>query len=176
MQDGLPIASARRELAFAVAGVPIAQGSKTATIVGKRVAWGNTVAIVAPRVVLTDLADMHKKSRGSNGLKKWRQNVAGRAMVARRKAGFDVFTCAVTLDAEFVLPRPAGHFTSAGALTKSAPLFPRRPDVSKLLRAIEDAMTGVVYADDSQVTRAVVVKRYAIRGGSGGVMIKVTEA
>jgi crossover junction endodeoxyribonuclease RusA len=176
VQEGLPIAPVGRELSFAVAGVPIAQGSKTATIVGKRVPWGNTVAIVAPRVVLTDLADMHKKSRGSNALKKWRQNVAGRALIARRKAGFEMFTAAVTVDAEFVLPRADGHFVTSGALAKRAPLFPRRPDVSKLLRAIEDAMTGVVYVDDSQVTRAVVSKRYAIRGGSGGVMIRVREA
>ena len=55
----------------------------------------------------------------------------------------------------FVLPRPVG-----------LPKTKRRdhtvkPDVDKLLRALLDALTGIAYADDSQVCRAVVDKRYA---------------
>ena len=176
MGDALDIASTARELTFAVAGLPMPQGSKSATVVGQRVPWGRGVAVVNPRVVLTDLSDMSKKTRGKNGLKRWREHVAGRALVARRKQRIGVFTAAVNLRAEFVLPRGESHFTKSGALTKSAPLFPRRPDLSKLLRAIEDAMTGVVYTDDSQIVLATVSKRYAMRGGSGGVMIGVKES
>jgi Holliday junction resolvase RusA-like endonuclease len=41
-----------------------------------------------------------------------------------------------------------------------------RPDASKLLRSIEDALTNVVYVDDSQVTDVVVLKRYAAVGAN----------
>lgn len=37
-----------------------------------------------------------------------------------------------------------------------------KPDVDKLLRSVCDAMTGVLYLDDSQVTEARVVKEYGI--------------
>ena len=36
-----------------------------------------------------------------------------------------------------------------------------RPDLDKLLRAVLDGLTGVVFADDAQVCQVVTVKRYA---------------
>lgn len=36
-----------------------------------------------------------------------------------------------------------------------------RPDADKLLRAVGDALTGVVYRDDAQLTTVVVRKRWA---------------
>lgn len=36
-----------------------------------------------------------------------------------------------------------------------------KPDIDKLLRALLDGLTGIAYADDAQVCRAVVDKRYA---------------
>jgi Holliday junction resolvase RusA-like endonuclease len=35
-----------------------------------------------------------------------------------------------------------------------------KPDVDKLLRALLDSMTGVVFVDDSQVTKCQVEKRF----------------
>lgn len=37
----------------------------------------------------------------------------------------------------------------------------KKPDIDKLLRALLDAMTGIVWADDSQVAFVVVNKVYA---------------
>lgn len=175
MQETLEIADQRRELSFPVAGVPIPQGSKTAQVVGPVVYVGGRRAVIEPKVIMTDLADMSTKTMGRDRLKRWRENVRIRATVARDRCGFDRFTGPVILEAEFVLPRAGSHFTSRGALRKSAPRFPRLPDVSKLLRAIEDAMTGTIYDDDSQIVRAVVSKRFAAAGGTGGALIKVRE-
>lgn len=55
----------------------------------------------------------------------------------------------------FYTPRPVGHFGSgknARAVKSSAPARPAtRPDVLKLSRAVEDALTGVIWRDDAQV-------------------------
>jgi Holliday junction resolvase RusA-like endonuclease len=44
--------------------------------------------------------------------------------------------------------------------TKAGLLPTVRPDADKLLRAILDALTGVGYADDSQVVQAAIMKAY----------------
>ena len=67
------------------------------------------------------------------------------------------------LRADFHFRRPASHLTTKGALTKAAPLHPtgrQIGDTDKLLRALCDAMTGVVWFDDSQVIDITAKKRY----------------
>jgi Holliday junction resolvase RusA-like endonuclease len=55
----------------------------------------------------------------------------------------------------FVLARPRSHYgtgRNADRLRATAPAWPcSRPDATKLLRAVEDALTGVVWRDDGQV-------------------------
>jgi len=64
----------------------------------------------------------------------------------------------------FVFPRPAAHFGTGrnqGRLKPSAPLYcPTRPDLDKLLRAVGDALTGVVFRDDAQLVRVEAEKHY----------------
>lgn len=70
------------------------------------------------------------------------------------------------LKAEFVfyLSRPKSHYRSgrySHLLKDSAPKYPiTRPDVLKLCRAAEDAMTGVIYEDDAQIVREYLAKDY----------------
>lgn len=77
----------------------------------------------------------------------------------------------------FTVARPKGHFgtgKNAGKLKDSAPLFPaKKPDVLKLGRAVEDAMTGIVYRDDSQTVVVHLTKRW---GTPEGAIITVWEA
>lgn len=65
---------------------------------------------------------------------------------------------------DFYRPRPAGHFRTgqhAGQVRDSAPRYPiTKPDTSKMLRAVEDALTAVVWRDDCQVVRHFVTKRF----------------
>ncbi len=82
----------------------------------------------------------------------------------------EVYRGAVELRATFYVARPSGHFGARG-LRPSAPAYPTKRatagkggDFDKLVRAVSDALTGIVFADDSQVVDAVVRKRYADRG------------
>jgi Holliday junction resolvase RusA-like endonuclease len=62
----------------------------------------------------------------------------------------------------FRLRRPKAHYTPKGAVKRWAPMHPTvKPDLTKLLRAVEDALTGVVWRDDSQIIHQVVNKEYA---------------
>jgi crossover junction endodeoxyribonuclease RusA len=66
------------------------------------------------------------------------------------------------------MPRPKGHYGSGKnelTVKNSAPKYPdKKPDCTKLLRALEDALTGILWIDDSQVVRQVVGKSYADTG------------
>ncbi|MCK4624038.1 MAG: RusA family crossover junction endodeoxyribonuclease [Phycisphaerae bacterium] len=81
---------------------------------------------------------------------------------------------AVHVSACWHLARPKGHYRTgrnAGTLKPSAPKHPtaKRDDLDKLARALLDALTGIVYADDSQVVTLNASKRYTI--GTGPQMI-----
>lgn len=164
--------SIARVLRVVVPGVPIAQGSKTARVVGKRVAVNGQSAVLGARAVLVEKSNLATKTMPSGRLDRWRSAVARHAQSARKMIGLELFTGPVELDVEFVLPRPDGHYTKAsGRLRKSAPAFPALPDLSKLVRAVEDALTETAYADDRQVVQINARKRYAVRGGVGGAVI-----
>lgn len=68
------------------------------------------------------------------------------------------------LELTFWMPRPKGHFgtgANAGKVRGSAPRFPAvKPDVLKLARAVEDALSGIVYRDDSQIVVETLQKAY----------------
>jgi len=69
---------------------------------------------------------------------------------------------ALTVDFHFV--RPKSHLTSKGNLTKSAPLFPTSRtvgDIEKLVRAVNDALSGIAFDDDSQVVELHTRKLYS---------------
>lgn len=60
--------------------------------------------------------------------------------------------------------RPKGHFgtgKNASVLKGSAPKHPTgKPDLSKILRAVEDCGTGIWFRDDAQIVTARIEKRY----------------
>lgn len=92
----------------------------------------------------------------------WRKEVAGVAVEAVKAAGLaKPMTGPLEMSVVFWLPRPKGHFGKKG-LRPSAPRFPsKKPDLSKLLRAAEDALTGIVYDDDARIVRHLTFKEYA---------------
>lgn len=92
----------------------------------------------------------------------WKNLVALAA--AEHWAGADLLDGPLRLTATFYQPRPKGHFgtgRNAGILKAGAPPFPdKKPDATKLTRGIEDAMTGIIYRDDSQIVEQHIYKVY----------------
>jgi Holliday junction resolvase RusA-like endonuclease len=73
----------------------------------------------------------------------------------------------------FFRARPKGHLKKDGCVKDSAPEYPTtKPDTTKLVRGTEDALSGVVYADDAQIVRALHEKAY---GSVEGVHIEIWE-
>jgi Holliday junction resolvase RusA-like endonuclease len=130
---------------FTVLGRPAPAGSKRAFAVRKGGKPTGQVAVV----------DDNKRS------KPWQELVSSAAAAAVDGAKLDG---PLLLEVDFYVARPAGHFGSgrnAGAVRASAPPFPAvRPDVTKLVRGLEDALTGVVWRDDAQIVTQTVRKRY----------------
>jgi Holliday junction resolvase RusA-like endonuclease len=91
--------------------------------------------------------------------KDWKERVgqvAGELMKNR-----ELYAGPLLLNVTFYRPRPKGHFTGKGALTRSAPKHPTtKPDLTKLIRPLEDALRGVVFKDDAQICETQARKRY----------------
>lgn len=82
----------------------------------------------------------------------WRTLVAWHVAQEWRDAPLDG---PIAVRLEFVMPRPSG------TPKKVTPPAIKRPDVDKLQRAIFDAVTGVLWRDDSQVVDVCAIKRLA---------------
>lgn len=90
----------------------------------------------------------------------WKSHVASVAGAAVLVAGGQLLEGPLSLRVTFYVPRPKGHYGKRG-LRASAPGYPAvRPDVTKLLRAVEDACNGVLWRDDSQIVSQHALKLY----------------
>lgn len=141
----MTLADRSPDLSFEVRGLPVPQGSVRAFVRGGR-------AVVA--AVRQPLAA-------------WRGAVATEARAVMTEADTAPLQGPVVVHLWFRLPRPQGHYLPAGRkrpapeLRADAPDFVQSaPDIDKLVRACLDAMTAVVFRDDSQVVRLVAQKRY----------------
>jgi len=113
----------------------------------------------------------------TKGLREWRAKVTAQAQAAM-KGGYrrstsgpvelDIITGPVLLDVTFVLDRPKS------TPKRQTPPAIKKPDLSKLVRAIEDSMTGVVYVDDAQIIETLSRKRLADIGEIPGAHILIT--
>lgn len=97
----------------------------------------------------------------------WRERVALAAHAAMN--GQALLAGPVTLGLEFILYRPLA------TPRKSTPPATKAPDIDKLERAINDALTGVCFSNDAQVTMVFKRKRVANLGESPGVHVWVVE-
>ncbi len=101
-------------------------------------------------VVVVEQANMGTKSRPSRALDRWMEAIT--AETNRHSRIIADGDDAVELETVFYMPRPQ----SVKRLYPSV-----KPDADKLLRAVQDAVAGVAYDHDSQVTDAIIRKRYA---------------
>jgi len=143
-----------KKISFFAPGIPAPGGSKRAFI-------------VKGRAVLTDA--------GGAKTKNWRSVVAMAAHTAMN--GSPPLTGPVSLRVIFLMPRPKAHFRKDGSLKPKAPeVCSKRPDTTKLLRAVEDAMNGIVWKDDSLVVKQYAEKLYqSLEFPSPGALITIEE-
>ena len=129
-------------VSFVVYGKPQPAGSKRAFTRGAR----------------TMVVDANAKSRP------WKQEVTGsavRAMLEQVEGpNHKPLEGPLEVTLTFYVERPKGHYGKKGLRPTAPPTPTTRPDVLKLARAVEDAMTGVVYRDDAQIVWELLEKRY----------------
>lgn len=81
----------------------------------------------------------------------------------------------LALRVTFYLPRPQSHFRRNGALKDSAPSAAiGRCDLTKYLRALEDALNRILWVDDRYIVLQTAEKRYADNNERIGCQVSVT--
>lgn len=92
-------------------------------------------------------------------LKSYRQEVSKAALAERHKIGFyDVlFGKHSPVVAAFKF-----YFAKPDSVSKKRTQHVVRPDLSKLIRASEDALTGIIYTDDAQIVSIQAEKFYGL--------------
>lgn len=138
---------------FTVYGDAQPAGSKRAFAIP-----GRTRQSGAPMIVVTD---DNKKS------KPWKSQVSSEARDAMTTESGTILAPAtgpLKVLIVFYRPRPKNHFRSGANshdVKASSPEWPTtKPDVLKLARGVEDAMSGLVYVDDNQIVIEHLEKRY----------------
>ena len=150
------------KISFFVPGIPKTAGSKRGIPIyrgkkGQKVFTGH-VAVV----------ESCEKS------KDWRGDVIKFATEAYKGP---LIKDAIRLKVWFCFPRPKSHYGTGrnkDMIKEAAPDFhTKKPDATKLLRAVEDALTGVIWKDDAQIIKQTVDKDYVHGGNKPGAIIEI---
>lgn len=151
---------------FFVPGEPVTQGSKTSL----RNKQGQP--IISPKTGMPVIIETNAKK-----LRDWRAMVGWYAKQAYNRQ------CVTLEPIRFIVtfwrPRRTGDFRTIGGqpsrlLRNTAEAFPTpKPDTFKLCRAVEDALTGVIWRDDSQICDHHIFKRYCRGTEQPGVHIVI---
>jgi Holliday junction resolvase RusA-like endonuclease len=119
-------------------------------VLGEPSPEGSTKAFYIPKLNRTVTTHQNQKS-----LVAWRNRVATEAQRALTGTQWvNDSLSAYTVNVDFVLSRPA----SVQVHRRLHPII--KPDIDKLARAINDALTGILFYDDSQVVTICCSKDY----------------
>jgi crossover junction endodeoxyribonuclease RusA len=152
----MTLTMARRRVSFEVLGAAETKGSAKAFVPKK---WADEAhrAGKAPRAIVTN---------DNPSAKAWEQRIATEA---QKVAGDGLFVGPVVLLVTFHLPRPK-------SLPKRVLHHTTRPDCDKAARCVLDALTGVLYHDDGQITELHVRKAFAATATAPRAVITVAAA
>jgi Holliday junction resolvase RusA-like endonuclease len=104
----------------------------------------------------------------------WRKKCAAEARLAWQGK---LLSEPLSLEVTFSFQRPRSHYGSGKNSTLLKPSSPQhhtsKPDTTKLLRALEDALTGIIWVDDSQVVHQSATKKWDTAGGA---TVKISKA
>lgn len=105
--------------------------------------------------------------------KRWREDVK---VFARQAYQGPPLEGALHIKCVFLMRRPAGHWKKDGTLRPWAPRsHTKKPDTTKMFRAVEDALTGILWNDDAQIEHQELTKRYADRE-QPGVFVRLVQS
>ncbi len=153
------------EYQFLVQGTPAPGGSKSAFVVTNK-KTGQPIRAKATGRIIVNITD-----NAGEGNKLWRSVVAN---TARCHFTGPPLQCALKCQFIFYMKRPQSHLNSKGELKPSAPTnHTGKPDALKLARSTEDALTSIVWADDSQTVKLCTEKRYCGPGEVPGCSIRI---
>jgi Holliday junction resolvase RusA-like endonuclease len=150
-------------LRFVVPGIALTKGSVRAFV---PISWAKKAIAQnkQPRAVITN------DSR--RGAAEWQQKIsdyAGRALADAKMRPFP--DGPVMLDVWFYFPRPQKYQTKKWARVDVPHVT--KIDADKALRLVADALSGIVYPDDSRIVDAYVHKRYCAHGAIPRAVITV---
>lgn len=118
-------------------------------VLGQPVSKGNMSAISLPGKRYSTLIDSTK------GLKQWSRAVWTEAFRNRPSSPWEG---PIRVELEFFMRRPK-------SLASKVVWMVKKPDIDKLVRAVNDAMSGVIYVDDNQVCNISASKAYSDEPG-----------
>ncbi len=126
------------------------------TVFGKQEPGGSKKGKYNPKSGRVVIRDDNDSAAG------WKLQVGMVAGVLMR--GRDPYEGPLSLHVRFFRERPKSHSGPRG-VRPSAPRYPvTKPDATKLLRPLEDALTGIIWKDDAQIVTQHVEKRYCATG------------
>lgn len=105
----------------------------------------------------------------AKGNKDWRATVAAFAREAYRG---EPLKGPLSVTMVFTMPRLKSHYNKRGLRLDAPSFHPKKPDVLKLARSTEDALTGILWVDDAQIAEEHISKVY---GDEPGAIITVEE-
>lgn len=148
------------KITFSVIGVPAPGGSKVAMpIYGKDGRAVTTLTEGGKYRPVLRYVDM-----GGKRNTEWRAAVGWAGKAAMQKARMQPLPEALRLTIEFIMHRPQKLIRARHTIA---------PDLTKLARSTEDALTDIVWVDDSQIVQQVLSKRYAELAEHSGATITI---
>lgn len=156
------------EFSFFIPGTPAPGGSKRAFVLTDKKTGQPLRAKATGRIIVNVTDDAGPRN------KEWKSVVTiyGRGFMR----GAPPYDEAMKVEFTFYLRRPMKHFRTGKnchMLREDAPLHhTTKPDVLKLTRSTEDALTGVIWKDDSSNVRICQEKRYLKAGEKEGCAVR----
>lgn len=145
----------RHMISFFIHGVPAPGGSKSAFVPTNK-KTGEPFRGPGGRIIVNVV------DAGGDRTKEWRKSVAWAGKAEWRYK--PLLTGPLKVHMEFYIPRPKAHYgTGKNSLTlrSDAPEFHTHPaDAIKYARSTEDALTSIIWQDDSQTVSLTTEKRW----------------
>ena len=130
---------------------------------------GSKRGFLVPGTKHVSITDASKK------VKSWRETVKAAAL---REYDGPLLSGALELGLLFFFSRPRAHYGTGRNFELLKPSAPtehtQKPDTTKLVRAVEDALNGVIWIDDRQIVWQVARKQWVDRAKRSGVRVQIT--